>query len=38
MTRLRDTLQVLLAFLVGLAFWPLVVCEGVFGLLKWIFN
>lgn len=30
--------QILLAFLAGLAFWPLVVCEGVFGLLKWIFN
>lgn len=35
---LRDTLEVFLAFLAGLAFWPLVVCEGLVGLLKWMFS
>lgn len=34
----RDTLEVFLAFLAGLAFWPFVVCEGVVELLRWIFG
>jgi hypothetical protein len=34
MRSMRDALEILGAFCLGLAFWPLIVCEGVFGLLK----